>query len=426
MRVLVLCCLSLNLVFAVMDEMGCVGPAGGTPTVPATGPNLPELNWETRQPMPTARYGMAVAAGGSLLYAVGGYGGSRLTLNEMYDPRGDTWTAKTSMVNARNGTYGAALDGWVYVVGGYNGVSRLNIVEGYDVLADTWYTLPLLATQRTVPAAVGLNGKLYVFGGFDGTNYHRMVERYDPGTSTWDTVAPMPTGRCGLAAAALDGKIYVMGGWVGSNPTRTELEMYDPAGDSWVVLAPMPTGRMYLTAATLNGHILAIGGQLTFSGPQTGVVEAYNPATGEWTAENPMQVSRGSVGAAAIDGHVYAVGGWTGSSALADNERADDLSGIREERSKSRGDTSSLRTGVTSVNPNPFHLTTQIRFARVPGADGTMLIRDATGRLARALAVSAGQASVAWDRTDDAGQTVKPGVYFAALGRDRARLIVAR
>jgi hypothetical protein len=78
------------------------------------------------------------------------------------------------------------------------------------------------------------------------------------------------------------------------------------------------------------------------------------------------------------------------------------------------------------VNPNPFHLTTQIRFARAPGADGTMLIRDATGRLARTLAVSAGQASVAWDRTDDAGQTVKPGVYFAALGCDRARLVVAR
>lgn len=420
---LVMFCLMLGSVFALTDEMGNVGPTGGTPAVPASGPNLPELNWETRQPMPTARYGMAVATDGGMLYAVGGYGGARLTTNECYEPTGDTWSLKAPMANARNGCYGAALDGWVYVVGGYNGVVRLNIVEGYDVVADTWYTLPLLATQRTVPAAVGLNGKLYVFGGFDGTNYHRTVERYDPGTNTWDTVAPMPTGRSGLAAAVLDGKVYVMGGWIGSEPTKTELEMYDPDGDSWTVLPAMPTGRMYLTSAALNGHVLAIGGQLTFYGPQTDIVEAYDPATGEWTSENPMLVARGSVGAATIDNHVYAVGGWTGSSALAENERAEDLSGIGADPLPSRF------SGL-SVNPNPFRTMTVIRLARAPSADGAVLIHDAAGRLVRRLAVAAAQSSVGWNRADDAARTVEPGVYFATQPNDErnavVKLVVAR
>ena len=106
MRFILVIGLMLSSGFAVVDEMGNVGPAGPTPVTPAAGPNLPELNWEARQPMPTARYGMAVAATGGLLYAVGGYSGTRLTTNERYDPAGDTWSTQTPMANARNGCCG--------------------------------------------------------------------------------------------------------------------------------------------------------------------------------------------------------------------------------------------------------------------------------------------------------------------------------
>jgi hypothetical protein len=409
---MVVLCLILSFGFAVTDEMGNAGSDANPAPMPGRGPGFPELNWEMKTPMPTPRFGMAVAATNGLLYAVGGYSGLRLTLNEAYDPAGDTWTTKAPMVNARNGCYGASLDGWVYVVGGYNGSARLNIVEGYDAAADTWYTLPLMSLERTVPAAVGLGGKLYVVGGFDGTSYHRTVERYDPATNAWDTVAPMPTGRSGLAAAVLNGRLYVMGGWTGSEPTRTEFEMYDPAGDSWTMLPRLPTGRMYLTVAALDGYVLAIGGQLTFNGPQVDIVEAYDTTTNEWTSANPMLLSRGSLGAATINNKTYAVGGWTGSSFLDENDRGEILTGINRQEGPGAS------RFALSAYPNPFRSQTVIRPTSTPW-NTRLTIRDAAGRLVRTLAASgAGREEwgIAWDRTDDAGNTVEPGVYFCSTG----------
>jgi hypothetical protein len=72
MRSIFTLCLALSSAFAVVDEMGSVGSGAGAPAAPSANPILPDLNWQIRQSMPTARYGMAVAATGGWLYAVGG------------------------------------------------------------------------------------------------------------------------------------------------------------------------------------------------------------------------------------------------------------------------------------------------------------------------------------------------------------------
>jgi hypothetical protein len=406
---MVLLSLFLAASFAAVDRMGNVGEPGGAPAAPASGPTFADVNWETWTPMPTARFGMGVAGANSFLFAVGGYGTARVNLNEMYDPDADTWTTKSSMPTARNACYGATVSDKVYIVGGYDGSSRLNKVEEYDATADTWHVCPTMTYERTVPAAAGLKGKLYVAGGFTGTSYPATVERYDPVAGTWDTVAPMPTGRSGLAAAALNGKLYAMGGWTGSEPTHTEMEMYDPDGDTWTSLAPMPTGRMYLTAAALDGYILAIGGQLTFNGPQTDVVEVYDPVANEWSTTNPLPVARGSLGAATIGTNTHVIGGYSGGP-LDENNRGQLQSGIVSLR---RDD---LRPFLSAA-PNPFRSSVTIRFPA--GTASPLRILDAAGRTIRTLAATAG--SVSWNRTDDEGRPVKPGIYFCSArisGRD--------
>jgi uncharacterized repeat protein (TIGR01451 family) len=69
--------------------------------------------------------------------------------------------------------------------------------------------------------------------------------------------------------------------------------------------------------------------------------------------------------------------------------------------------------------PNPFSASTAIRFA-VPGqgADVTLAVYDVSGRRVRTLArgfTPAGEHAVAWDGSDEGGERVGAGIYFARL-----------
>jgi hypothetical protein len=67
---------------------------------------------------------------------------------------------------------------------------------------------------------------------------------------------------------------------------------------------------------------------------------------------------------------------------------------------------------------------TVFRLARASSANSAVLIRDAAGRLVRTLAVPPAKSSVAWNRADDAGRSVEPGVYFAAQRNGDPNLVV--
>lgn len=57
MRITLILCLLSVIGLAVTDEFGCVGPEG-RPSFPASpASRLVDLQWEAKQPMPTARFG---------------------------------------------------------------------------------------------------------------------------------------------------------------------------------------------------------------------------------------------------------------------------------------------------------------------------------------------------------------------------------
>jgi hypothetical protein len=80
--------------------------------------------------------------------------------------------------------------------------------------------------------------------------------------------------------------------------------------------------------------------------------------------------------------------------------------------------------------PNPVEGRTTITYALPRGGLVSLAIYDVSGRKVRTLARgdrSAGVHSVAWDRTDEGGHTVQPGVYFTRLdvrGQSLQRKIV--
>lgn len=83
--------------------------------------------------------------------------------------------------------------------------------------------------------------------------------------------------------------------------------------------------------------------------------------------------------------------------------------------------------------PNPVTRTTQIEFSLPVEGAASLEVFDASGRRVRTLASgtrSAGAGQVVWDRTDDGGRVVSPGVYYYRLttpqGVQARSLIVAQ
>ena len=186
--------------------------------------------WATKASMPTARHAFGVAVvfrsdlGYEVLYAIGGmpFGGQTDKV-EMYDPVRDAWETKMPMPSARYSPHVAAVNGKIYAIGGAGvGVDcdpqsgQCHTVEEYDPATDTWavdHKAPIPTNRGPGTAAVGVvNGIIYVAGGSHDNRQLSLVETYNPLTDTWSTAPPMPTGRDSLGGAVVDNTFYAIGG----------------------------------------------------------------------------------------------------------------------------------------------------------------------------------------------------------------------
>lgn len=307
-----------------LQKLRAAGRAHSKLAATATAPG----SWTTVDPMPVARFDVAVVTGpDGRIYVFGGeYSGVTsiyLPLNhvEAYDPNTGIWTAVAPMPTAR-GCAAAAVgrDGLIYVFGGFDrDINPLQTVEAYDPIANTWTTKAAMPTARMcLGAATGSDGRIYAIGGAVGSAAGLdTVEAYDPDTDTWETVAAMPTARYVLATvAAADGLIYAIGGAQDGYNLFTTVEAYDPKTNEWLAKPALSTGR-YNPAATvgLNGLIYVIGGAGVLGAADSpfNTVEVYdplNPAAG-WSAGVPMPTARYDLGAATDAlGRIYAIGGY--------------------------------------------------------------------------------------------------------------------
>jgi N-acetylneuraminic acid mutarotase len=292
--------------------------------------------WSTKAPMPTSRCCVAAGAINGIIYVVGGEipaGGPNIALStvEAYDPKTNSWTAKSPMPTPRYYPGAGVLNGVLYIVGGL-GTSNFatNVVEAYEPRTGAWATKAPLPTARAGVAVAAVDGTLYAIGGveigyFTNTNY-RVVEAYNPITNTWVQKSPMPTARCCMAIAVIDGLVYVAGGTRSAGHSVSEssasLEVYDPKTDSWLTKAPMPIGRGSVAGGVVDRLFYVAGG--TLDGSTASIqsrVEAYDPSSNSWNLRTPMPTSRAAAGAAAVDDTLYVIGGLSyGANVLNVNE----------------------------------------------------------------------------------------------------------
>jgi hypothetical protein len=81
-----------------------------------------------------------------------------------------------------------------------------------------------------------------------------------------------------------------------------------------------------------------------------------------------------------------------------------------------------------SAYPNPFIAKTVIEVKggcpEIKGNSHSVQIYDLTGKLIRSLPINQLTNKLIWDRRDEAGNKLSPGIYFCKLGPAVARLIL--
>ena len=86
--------------------------------------------------------------------------------------------------------------------------------------------------------------------------------------------------------------------------------------------------------------------------------------------------------------------------------------------------------GLAPVTPNPGRDASHIRFTLVDPGRVRVAVYDLAGRRVRVLSdgpQTAGEHALTWDGRDEAGKTVRPGLYFVRMtgaGRAQTRSVV--
>lgn len=269
--------------------------------------------WTTMQPMPTARSRLGVAVVNGKIYAIGGYNGSYLNTNEMYDPATDTWTTKKPMPTPRCDFGIAVYQNKIYCIGGEDAQGKLTGVnEVYDPLTDTWETRRPMPTPRAQLDANVVNGKIYLIGGRTSNPYPAtfLNEVYDPLTDLWTTKAQIPNAVMEYASAVVNNKIYIISG--GNYTSLLNLtQIYDPETDTWSYGKPIPIAIQSAAAGATTGvaapkRIYVIGGGSLVASAGN---ENYDPEKDVWSTGTSMPTSRRNLGVAVVDDILYAIGG---------------------------------------------------------------------------------------------------------------------
>ncbi|CAK8677570.1 unnamed protein product [Clavelina lepadiformis] len=203
--------------------------------------------WDSNLPsMGEKRYHFASALLNGLVYCAGGHNGTgRLSSCESYNPEERKWSSIRNMNKKRCVHALVSARGLLYALGGWDG-TKTNTAECYDPRNGKWEYIPPMKTYRYGLTAVVLNNKIYAIGGDDGSNRLSSVEKYNLDTKSWIDIPSMNEKRVGGSACVADGLIWVFGG----DDAKT-IEFYDPATNEWQVSTNMDRERQWLCVLSI-------------------------------------------------------------------------------------------------------------------------------------------------------------------------------
>ncbi len=277
-------------------------------------PDTDSKQWTTHNPMPTSRAGLALAAMGEKIFAIGGVRANNQETRsvEIYDSATNTWAEGASKPTATANVGGVGLNEKIYVPGGCtNDGQVIDKLEIYDPHTDTWTQGPAMPNPRCSYGLVAYQDKLYLFGGWNGQQFEDTIFIFSPEDNSWQVsehTMPYPIGSVG--AAVLSEAIYIAGGYDGQDEFD-QAYRFNPATGEWLEKGSLQEKRGGLGLVSSNDNLFAIGGGWTQALETS---EKYDPKTDTWSEiETPFAGQWRNLGLTIIDTKIYAVGGWDGS-----------------------------------------------------------------------------------------------------------------
>mmetsp|Transcript_98120 Transcript_98120/g.218876 ORF Transcript_98120/g.218876 Transcript_98120/m.218876 type:complete len:463 (+) Transcript_98120:85-1473(+) len=213
-------------------------------------------SWESKPPMPCARWSFVAVAWSGNIFVIGGlsHDGTIRTMTsartEVFNTWKDAWESAPDVPTARRNGGGAQHSGMIYMLGGEtaNG-TKTDACETFVVDGWRWKAGPKLPSLRSHFAVVSHGSKIFAIGGRSSEdNCHEGCDAFDVVTGIWETCTPMPTLRHSLAVAVCKDHIYAMGGFTQERRVRT-VEVFDPSTGTWEVGPQMPLAVSALGAA---------------------------------------------------------------------------------------------------------------------------------------------------------------------------------
>ena len=243
---------------ALVTEMGYVFGGDGSALKDNDQYDPSDDSWESKTSLPdpprNTFAGCTISGKG---YAIGGYNSASATIQDNDEYVLDSWTSRTNITSVRAGNCATGIGAYGYV---FHGFTTLNSNLEYDQSGDSW-SAKTNVLQRALAVAVTIDSKAYIFGGWLSGTLNKLTQEYDPGA---DAVAnktdmPLPV-RDYHAGCALEGYAYSYGGYSGVARLQDN-EEYDQAANTWSSKTDMPAPtRWKLSGAAISGKAYALYG----------------------------------------------------------------------------------------------------------------------------------------------------------------------
>ncbi|BHF78314.1 Kelch-like protein 12 [Sparganum proliferum] len=214
---------------------------------------------------------------------------------QIYDPNSGSLSSLLVTVH-RTDCLLLPLQGSVHIIGGRIGRLATNTMEVFDLSTKSAISGAAMTTSRQGLFGVATAGELFVFGGINATGtLLDSCEVYNRNKRKWTLLPRMPEARTeGQCASLPDGRLIIAGGLSQGKPlssvvcfTPTSSTSDDDAAatstGSWRPIAPMTTPRIRPALMALHGGVLVVDtrGSVEFLRPPS--VGDYC-SRGQWTS----------------------------------------------------------------------------------------------------------------------------------------------
>ena len=238
--------------------------------------------------MATARHGMAVAAVGKSVYAIGGStdigdgqvisSAEALQLPARRIQPTAQWRSLPNAPTPRLMTAWAVLNDKIWIMGGLRNGVALQTVESYDPRTGAWQAQPSLPVPLHHAAAATYRGEVVVLGGASGDLTQASNKVFALRGGNWVELPNLTHARAATAAAVVGDKLVVAGGQ-NAKQLVPQTEVFD--GSSWHDAANMPTPREHLAAVSDGTYVYTVGGRFLSSDKNSAALERFDPRSGE-------------------------------------------------------------------------------------------------------------------------------------------------